>query len=149
MNLTYVLSNVPALLLLGLSVWSLRRNRTRPTLPPPPSVSPALHPERWLPLAASSSLATCAALVSELPQGWQLSFFAADHPSLTDPGGYVKVQRTATDKLLRMVANYGWSSDWVPVTEKDVQAELYRNRAAQPQGVRIAEAPWVQLEAER
>ena len=147
MNTTTLLLDAPALLLLGISIWSLTRPRTRPM--PPRSQPPAPRPERWLPLDASTSQAACAAVVSELPQGWQLSFFAADHPSPTDPGGYVKVQHTAPDVLLRKVANHGWSSDWERVTPEDVQAELYRNRAAQPDGVKISEAVWLETEGNR
>ncbi|THF66721.1 hypothetical protein E7T06_20695 [Deinococcus sp. Arct2-2] len=88
-------------------------------------------------------------MISELAQGWQLSFFAADHPSPTDPGGYVEVQHTAPEVLLRKVANSGWSSYWVRVTREDLQAELYRNRAAQPRGVRLSEAIWLQTEGDR
>ena len=88
-------------------------------------------------------------MVSKLPQGWQLSYFAADHPSPADPGGYVKVQHAAPDVLLRKIANSGWSSSWTRVTLEDVQAELYRNRAAQPHGVKISEAVWIETEGNR
>ena len=83
--------------------------------------------------------AQCARLLERLRPGQQLEFYAADHPSVSDPGAYIWVQRQ-DDKLLRKAANHGWSTDWTAVTLPELQAELYRNRAEQVHGVRLAAA---------
>ena len=84
--------------------------------------------------------AQCARLLERLRPGQQLAFYAADHPSVSDPGAYIWVQRESGGTLLRKAANHGWSTDWKVVALPEVQAELHRNRAAQSHGVRLVAA---------
>lgn len=124
-----------------MNFWRLvRRIRpVQPTRPPAPVVLTIPVDESWTP-------EECGQLLDRAP-GWLLEFFAADHPSLTDPGGYVWVVRPETDDpagdtRLRKVSNHGWSSHYLRTGRAELQAELYRNRAHQGQGVVLRLGPY-------
>ena len=72
-------------------------------LPDPQLQSPVSVDVSWTP-------EQCAEVFERLKSGQEFQFFAADHRSPTDPGGYVRVQRSAAGILIRKVANQGWSS---------------------------------------
>ena len=115
------------------------RTERRPDLLPPTATITILIDESWTP-------EQCGSLLNRAP-GWRLEFFAADHPSPTDPGGYVWVVRNETDDpdgttCLRKVSNHGWSSHYLRTELADVQAELYRNRNQQGAGVRVTPGPF-------
>lgn len=95
-------------------------------------------PSRTVPIDATWTPEQCAALLEALTPQQELSFYAADHASVSDPGAYLRIQRPQPQLWLRKAANHGWSTDWNRTTLADVQAELYRNRAEQPQGVQIS-----------
>ncbi|MDV6374442.1 hypothetical protein [Deinococcus arenicola] len=83
------------------------------------------------------TLARCAALLGAVQPGQELAFYAADHPSVSDPGAYIRVQCHG-QILLRQAANHGWSSDWLRVDVLTLAGELHRNRSQQPRGVSLA-----------
>ncbi len=79
----------------------------------------------------------CAELLNALQPGQELTFYAADHASVSDPGAYLRVQRRDHQTFLRKAANHGWSSLWTRAKEADLADELHRNRAHQRHGVEI------------
>ena len=113
MTLTSFLIQIGTLLVVTVAcLWGLRllsglappRKPARPPLPPLPVPAPE---QRLISIDASWTLAQCVELIETFDTGWELEFFAADHPSLTDPGASILVWRDADGQLLRRAANHG------------------------------------------
>jgi hypothetical protein len=122
---------IGVLCLLGLRFVSKLASLRKPARPPsPPLAGPALE-HRLISIDESWTLAQCIDLIETFDTGWELKFFAADHPSLTDPGATISVWRDADGLLLRRAANHGWHSLWQAISPEQLQQELYRNRAEQ------------------
>lgn len=93
---------------------------------------------RTVPIDATWTPEHCAALLEALTPQQELSFYAADHASVSDPGAYIRIQRPQPQMWLRKAANHGWSTDWNRATLADVQTELFRNRVVQGLGVQLS-----------
>lgn len=65
-------------------------------------------------------------LVRWLPPTWELRFYDQYYPSLSDPGGYVSVQRNG-EAFAYMVGNHGWSTDWLKQSPELIAAWLHLN----------------------
>ena len=50
-------------------------------------------------------------LLRWLPRHWELRFFDQYFPQISDPGGYVSVQRNEA-RFKYMVGNHGWTTEW-------------------------------------
>lgn len=77
-------------------------------------------------LSAHAVRAVAEALMRRLPEGVHMDFFDVQYPSMSDPGGYLTLLRLAGGGLRLSVANHGWSSGWMPIS--DVEAADYLAR---------------------
>ncbi|WP_407570148.1 hypothetical protein [Deinococcus altitudinis] len=108
-----------------------------------PERLPAAPAAWFLPVASDWTQEQCLQLIQTLRPGQRLGFFDPDFPSVSDPGGYVQVQRGpngCTDGWQRYTANHGWSTQWEATTPEALAAVLYAHRAAQGPGVQFNEA---------
>lgn len=109
------------------------------TLARTPERYPAAPEARFLPVSLDWTPEQCLQLMQTLSPGQRLSFFDPDFPSVSDPGGYVQVQR-GPDGWQRYTANHGWSTQWEATTPAALATVLYAHRAAQGPGVQLNEA---------
>ncbi|MDQ0463411.1 hypothetical protein QO010_001182 [Caulobacter ginsengisoli] len=119
-----------------------------------PSI-PGLDPDRSQPdqaavtARADTTVEAFRALLDWLPPSLGLHFYDADHPSPSDPGAYVTVQKTAKG-LAWTMGNHGWSGPWRPVAVEAVVERLLANRLT-PEGkpARLTIEPAVSMQERR
>lgn len=91
-------------------------------------------------LSAQASVETCLALLKWLPESFELTFYDPRHPSVSDPGAHVTVQRKG-DVFSCRSANHGWSSGWSAQPREGVAAWMALNSASALPG-RAGPATW-------
>ncbi len=67
----------------------------------------------------ASNQKTVASLIQQITENRTLSFFDGKHPTISDPGAYIVVNKQ-DGKLFAHCGNHGWSSKWVQIKEEEL-----------------------------
>jgi deazaflavin-dependent oxidoreductase (nitroreductase family) len=83
---------------------------------------PLVNRMHQLDLAYLPDVALKSALTT-LADPFELSFYDADYPSISDPGAYIHIRRMGEGyQMFR--GNHGWSSGWQPTTAESILAHM-------------------------